>query len=85
MPPGVSESMIPGNRPEDIWIESATEQVGDLIAEHYDALEPLGPKNLAYLTGKFFEVLDTAMGAAFSAGVREGQMDRAEEELDEPS
>ncbi len=31
MPPGVNESDIPGNRPEDLALDSLTDQIDDLI------------------------------------------------------
>jgi hypothetical protein len=69
LPPGVTESMIPGNRPEDEAEEKFWELLyADLTIERLDAIE----------ADEFFQrIIIKARDLAFNEGYEQGKADQA--------
>jgi hypothetical protein len=63
LPPGVTENQIPGNRPEDVWMEKVTEGIA-----FPDGLFGLPPEFVSTTVSMFLERLDEAVGIAYDAG-----------------
>lgn len=66
LPPGVTENMIPGNRPADVAYENLCEAVGDLVGSEFaegDKFEPL----CQWISDR----LDDANRAGYQEGVQE--------------
>lgn len=69
LPPGVSVSMIPGNRPEDIEDEAFWETLDAKLIEN--------GIDLPEFTDELTKVVDVARGLAYERGYADGRNDEA--------
>ena len=75
LPPGVSDNMIPGNRPDDVWMEKFTDE---LIFPEW--VFELPPSEVAGFVNTFFEEMGRKIfDQAFQIGRQEAQIDQASE------
>jgi hypothetical protein len=77
LPPGVTESMIPGNRPEDL----ANEEFWTALETRFKAEHPELDEKLQYITlsddlePAFVAVVEMARDMGYAAGVNEARIE----------
>lgn len=77
LPPGVTESMIPGNRPEDDWYERFFEGI-----KVPSGLDYCDPYFVADRVTEFLTSLQKMSADSFKAGIDEGKIQYAAEEAE---
>lgn len=72
LPPGVTESMIPGNRPEDLWFDTFMAALVEKVPGSFSGA--FDPEILARVVGEYLTALDIAYTSGMRDGVNEAAM-----------
>lgn len=73
LPPGVSESSIPGNRPEDEWADKFWNAIAFPSSMH----EMMDPEHAADAVNEYLRLIAVAYGLGFNDGQVEAEIDQA--------
>ena len=75
LPPGVTESMLPGNRPDDLWWDIFYESLDE--SGVWSITEILSPQAAAKHVSNLFQAFSEACDAGIQAGKQEAQIEES--------